>query len=238
MKLMEFVMDCESGAEPSIWKSMKKSSNKEVDAALLQQFAQKWAEGTSVSGPMCAQKAKFFHEVLVLEGEINASAGWLTRFKRWYDIHKIAVQGERLSSNDAAADTFHTEFQKFVQEENLKLDQIYNAIESGLYWKYLPTKTLAFKADNCDPGHKLSKECLTVMCWGNASRNHKLKIVVLEKPKSRLFMGTAANCIPVLYYNQKGGWIGTFWKLIPQAFCSRSSGFPKRDKNTTKQCCW
>jgi hypothetical protein len=31
-----------------------------VDAALLQWFNQKSTEGTSVSGPMCAQKAKFF----------------------------------------------------------------------------------------------------------------------------------------------------------------------------------
>jgi hypothetical protein len=36
MKFMEFVRDSVSGAKPSICKSMKKSSYKEVDAALLQ----------------------------------------------------------------------------------------------------------------------------------------------------------------------------------------------------------
>jgi sulfite reductase beta subunit-like hemoprotein len=34
------------------------------------------------------------------------------------------------SANNAAADTFHTEFQKFLQEENLKPDQINNADDS------------------------------------------------------------------------------------------------------------
>jgi hypothetical protein len=33
------------------------------------------------------------------------------------------------------------------------------------------------------PGHKSSKEHLTVMCCGNASGNHKLKLVVIEKTK-------------------------------------------------------
>jgi hypothetical protein len=40
--------------------------------------------------------------------------------------------------NDAAAHMFHIEFQKFVQEENLKPDQIYNANESGFPGKALP----------------------------------------------------------------------------------------------------
>jgi hypothetical protein len=33
------------------------------------------------------------------------------------------------------------------------------------------------------PGHKLSKELLTVMCCGNVSSNHKLKLAVIGKAK-------------------------------------------------------
>jgi hypothetical protein len=81
IKVMDFVRDYDSGAGPSNCKSMKKSSYKVVDVALLQWFNQKRAEGTSVSGPMCAQKAKLFHEALGLECEFNTSFGWFTRFK-------------------------------------------------------------------------------------------------------------------------------------------------------------
>jgi hypothetical protein len=69
---------------------------------------------------------------------------------------EIAVQGERLSANDAVANTVHTEFQKFVQEENLKLDQIYNTNESGLHWKGLPTRFLVSEREKFSPRHKLS----------------------------------------------------------------------------------
>jgi hypothetical protein len=108
----------------------------------------------------CAQKAKFFHEALGLEGKFNASTGWLTRFKQQYGIRKIAVQGKRLGANDVAANTFHMEFQKFVQEENLNPDQICNGNVSGLYWKGLPTRTLGFERQKCAPEHKSSKNTL------------------------------------------------------------------------------
>jgi hypothetical protein len=49
------------------------------------------------------------------------------------------------------------------------------------YCKGLPTRTL--ERQKCAPGHKSSKECLKVMCCGNASRNHKLKLVVTGKAK-------------------------------------------------------
>jgi hypothetical protein len=46
------------------------------------------------------------------------------------------------------------------------------------------------------------------MCCGNASRNQKLKLVVIGKAtKPQPFKGTEANCIPVHYYNHKGAWM-------------------------------
>jgi hypothetical protein len=73
------------------------------------------------------------------------------------------------------------------------------------YWKGLPTRTLAFERQKCAHRHKSSKERLVVMCSGNATRSHKLKLEVIgkaKKPKS--FKDNETNCIPVHYYNQKG----------------------------------
>jgi hypothetical protein len=80
---------------------------------------------------------------------------------------------ERLRAYDAAASAFCLEFQKFVQEENLKLNPIHSADESQLYWKGSPTRTPAFERENCALRHKSSEECLMVVCCGNASGNHK-----------------------------------------------------------------
>jgi hypothetical protein len=56
------------------------------------------------------------------------------------------------------------------------------------YWKGLPTRTLAVERQKCSPRHKLFKECLWVMCCGNASGNYKLILLVFGKAKkSRSF---------------------------------------------------
>jgi hypothetical protein len=90
----------------------------------------------------------------------------------------------------------------------LKLDQIYNVDESGLYWKGLPTRTLEFQKEKCAPNHKSSKAHLTVICCGNACGNHKMKPVVIGKArKPQLQKGTEENCFSIHYYTQKGAWI-------------------------------
>jgi hypothetical protein len=45
------------------------------------------------------------------------------------------------------------------------------------------------------------------MCCGNASGNHKLKVVIGKAKKKLLFKGTEADCTPVHYYNRRGAWM-------------------------------
>jgi hypothetical protein len=71
MKLMEFVRDCDSGAGPSNGKSMKKSSDEEVDVALLQ-CSTRSEQREHQSLVLCVhRKPKFFRKALGLEGEFR-----------------------------------------------------------------------------------------------------------------------------------------------------------------------
>ena len=130
-------------------KTMKTSTYYDLDKAMITWFNQQRAAGIPaaagipVSGIMCTAKAKYFPDELKIEGDFNASSGWLTRFNNRYGIRQIAIQGEKLSSDDQVAKNFSEEFQSFVETEQLLPEQIYNADETGLYWKCLPNKTLA-----------------------------------------------------------------------------------------------
>jgi hypothetical protein len=108
----------------------------------------------------CVHRQSSFLWSLGLEDEFNVSIGWLTRFRQWYSICEIAVQGERLTASDAAANRFHIEFQKFVQEENLEPHQIHNAVEYASYWKDLPTRPFVFEKEKCVPRHNFLKSAL------------------------------------------------------------------------------
>jgi hypothetical protein len=67
------------------------------------------------------------------------------------------------------------------------------------YWKGLLTRTLVFERQKCAPGHKSCKECIAVMCCGNASGNHKLKLVVTGKSKTMTGRSFKIGYISILF---------------------------------------
>lgn len=206
--LLKFACSSDSSSGMKNRKTMKKSSYDDLDRALLEWFNNQRAQGNPVSGPICSEKAKFFFEALGLEGNFDASSGWLTRFKQRHGIRELDIRGEILSGDNSAAENFCKEFNEFVSRENLLPEQIYNADETGLFWKCLPSKTLAAENERSAPGHKVSKERLTLMCCSNATGTHKVKLFVVGKSKKpRSFKGTRAVNMPVDYSNQKKGWM-------------------------------
>lgn len=50
-----------------------------------------------------------------------------------------------------------------MKDYDLTPDEIYNADESGIYWKYWSTKTLAGADERKTTSYKLNKERLTVL---------------------------------------------------------------------------
>ena len=75
-------------------------------------------------------------------------------------------------------------------------EDIYNADETGLFYKCLPEKTFAMKGDTC-------KEQLTVLVAANMTGSDKLPLLAIGKfAKSRSFEGI--QTLPVQYEaNQK-----------------------------------
>lgn len=117
----------------------------------------------------------------------------------------MTITGEILSSNVDAVEPFKEKLHSKIREMGLQHDQIYNADESGLFWRVLPNKTLAHSNEKSAPGRKISKERITFMPCANASGSHKLRLLVVGKSaKPRAF---GSSFIPVSYKGQKKGWI-------------------------------
>lgn len=113
-----------------------------------------------------------------------------------------------MSADEDAAKKFVNDFANFIESENLTLEQIYNADETGLYWKCLPRTTLAAEREKRAPGVKPSKERVTILCCANATGNHGLKLCVIGKSKKpRCFVNTKPEDLPVNYYNQSSAWM-------------------------------
>ena len=132
-----------------------------------------------MTGPAIQRQALRYAQKLDL-ADFKASDGWLRCFKSRNGISFRSINGK---AKDVNVDTF----------ENWKVNlpliydryegrKIFNADESGLFFRSLSNKTLASKNDRCIGG-KLSKERITVLLCANAY-GEKLKPLVVGKSKS------------------------------------------------------
>ncbi len=86
---------------------------------------------------------------------------------------------------------------------------IYNADETGLFYKLQPNKSIVFQ-DEDGRGGKLSKERLTVLPMANMTGTHKLKPLVINKAwKPHAFTQKRVNInqLPVEYHANKKAWM-------------------------------
>ena len=72
--------------------------------------------------------------------DFKASKGWLHRFKNRHGIRQLTLQGESLSADSSAANNFKAFLSELVEQQGFSLHQIFNADETGLYWRLLTTK--------------------------------------------------------------------------------------------------
>ncbi|XP_020298745.1 jerky protein homolog-like, partial [Pseudomyrmex gracilis] len=155
---------------------------------------------------------QFYKKKLIFNNLINgrknfhASNGWLHKWKKRHQIRHLTIARERLSADEEASAHFSTGFCKFIRDHHYSRDQIYNADETGLMWKSLPSKTLVANYEKKAPGRKVLKDRVTIMICSNASGTHKISLLVIGKVKKpRCFKNM--KVLPVVYKAQRSGWM-------------------------------
>jgi hypothetical protein len=132
---------------------MRSSDHPLLDAAVYEWFLQERSRHTPISGPILREKAKFFQTKIYPDlTDFKASEGWLDKFKKRHGIRYLSIAGEKLSSDNAAVEPFKQKFAETIEALDLVPEQIYNADESGLFWRLLPDKTLVHKNEAQAPG--------------------------------------------------------------------------------------
>ncbi|KFM65526.1 Jerky protein, partial [Stegodyphus mimosarum] len=237
-ELMKFASQSVTTEKLASRKTLKKPKLEQLDSVLFKWFSAVRSEGKPVTGPMIVEKAKKFGQDLgVAESECNYSDGWLRNFKFRHGIRRLDVTGETLSANQNSAEKYKDEFEKIVADNDLTPEQIYNADETGLLWRCLPTSTLAGGGEKAAKGFKKNKDRLTVLLCANASGNHRVTPFVIGKSaKPRAFKNVTH--LPVQYDAQSNAWITAalfkdwfFHHFVPEVKESfKSLGLPEDTK--------
>ncbi|KAK3851777.1 hypothetical protein Pcinc_041598 [Petrolisthes cinctipes] len=189
-------------------KTMAKPRNEELDQACLKWFWQLRGTGVFVRTTELKAAAEKFARHLNIP-DFKASEGWVTRFKVRHGLSNKKTHGESLDAATENIDQFRDKLRRLIDCEGLSLNQVYNADETGLYFRSIPTNTLADEKEKCVPGRKLSKTRVSALCGANATGSHRLQPVVVGTAKNPRCLRGLMDRLPVIYYPSLKAWFNT-----------------------------
>ncbi|XP_056643855.1 jerky protein homolog [Diorhabda sublineata] len=105
------------------------------------------------------------------ESEEIISRSWVQRFCVRHAIVFKKLSGEAAGVPSATSDDWLSKVWPTIREGYSDSD-VFNADETGLFYKLTPDRTLHFKGEKCSNG-KLSKESITVLVAANMSGSEK-----------------------------------------------------------------
>lgn len=112
---------------------------------------------------------------------------------------------KQLSSRADLVEPFRKDLLEVITSNGLTMDMVFNADETGLFWKLLPDYTYVHAGEAAALGRKTSKERFTFLACANASGLLKLRPLVIGKAKKpRSFLN---KCLPVDYAFSKSAWM-------------------------------
>ena len=85
----------------------------------------------------------------------------------------MSICGEKESVNNKSAQAFSKEFYNIISDNQYSPELVYNADESGLFWKYIARKTYVTAEESAPSDIKDCKERLTVLACSNATGTHR-----------------------------------------------------------------
>ena len=222
-KLRGFVRDLDDDAGLKR-KRARTAADPGVDKATFQWFAQK-SVNTPISGVLLQAQAVKFHEQMRPDGpEFVASNGWLHRFKNRHGIGCVGINGEIKSADTGAAEEFIPELEKYIMENGYTDMQIYNADETTLYYRILPSRTLALKRNkaSAQQGLKVIKDRVTLLFCCNRAGTHKVQPLMIGKFNApTCFHHINRSTLPLQYTHSKKAWMtSSLFNEFSQDFCA------------------
>ncbi|CAB5315083.1 unnamed protein product [Rhizophagus irregularis] len=112
----------------------------QIEEALSIWIDQQISRDLTLSGPIIQEKAKEFAILFNIDNFL-ASGGWLSNFKRRNNLHTFKIRGEAGSAPVSEIPQMRAELQAILQEYEPR--DIWNCDETALFWRLLPSKTIA-----------------------------------------------------------------------------------------------
>ena len=150
------------------------------------------------------QEKAFELAITMNHDHFTASNGWLNAWQRRYGVKLAVLCGESADVPEAAVQDWAQRLPEICKDYAPK--NIFNADETGLYFRALPTRSMVVKGDP-RKGTKSSKERITALLAASAT-GEKLKPYVIGKSQNpRTLRGMDKSLLTVTYKANKRAWM-------------------------------
>ncbi|XP_039953998.1 tigger transposable element-derived protein 6-like [Bactrocera tryoni] len=192
-----------SGSNVESKRSFMKIDGKKVDEMCLDWFNKARSQNIPISGPIIQEKAREIARKLGIK-DFVASNGWLQKWRSRHNITFKYICGESAAVDMQDVQQFLDKLPSFLIGYSPR--DVYNADETGLFFRALPNKTLALKNEVCRGG-KLSKERLTVLLCANMAGEKEKPLVIGKAARPRAFASIDLKKLPVNWQSNKKAWM-------------------------------
>ena len=176
-----------------------------MDTALNDWFETVTSRGQKLSGPMLKEKAEDLAKKLGNPSFV-ATEGWLSRWKARHQIKYKRGHGEKGSADTQSAEEWISSVLPGLLEK-YRPNDVYNADETGLYYRATPDGSLCYCREKLS-GSKKALQRITVLCCSNMTGTDKRKLLVIGKSvKPRCFKNIDVGSLPVTYRANQNAWM-------------------------------
>lgn len=138
------------------------------------------------------------------------SKGWFDRFKKRFSLQNLKVQGESASADKETAKVYPLELQNIIELGGYSRHQVFNADETGHWWKKMPKRTFISRDEKVAPGFKVSKDRVTLLMCSNASGDYMMKpMLVYKSINPRVMKHVCKSKLPIYWTANRKAWVTT-----------------------------
>ena len=170
-----------------------------------QWFCTAHSKNIPMTGRLIQEKATML-AVAMGHVEFTASNGWLDSFKKRHDIKASVLSGEAADVSEDVVANWSQRIDTICAGYEPK--DIFNADETGVFFRTLPDRSLVVKGDSCKGG-KRAKDRITALIACSAA-GEKLPLLVIGKSaKPRAFKRYPMESVGVTYRHNRKAWMTT-----------------------------
>ena len=174
-------MECYEKNESSTKKrNLRDESGQQLDEQVYEWFVAQRSKNIPISGPLLQERARQISLELggASTGTFKGSNGWLQKFRKRHGIKHRVICGESATVDPAIVDDWKERLPLIIGK--YAPNDVYNADETGLFFKALPDRSLVMAKETCKGG-KRSKERFTVLLCTNMTGTDKLQPLIIGK---------------------------------------------------------